>query len=47
MDAWKDTAIVRHLQAELLKLDTPEFESLLAERGEHCVPLRIMQDVAV
>lgn len=35
---WQDKAIVKALQPELSRLAVPSLDSLLAERGPHCIP---------
>ncbi len=46
LDAWKEQAIVRLLATELSLLDVPVMETMLAARGDHCIPARGLQDVA-
>ena len=47
MEAWKHMAIVQSLAAELSSLEVPELEMLVSARGEHCIPKRVLQDVAL
>lgn len=47
MEAWKHAAIVKKLCGELSFLEVPTLEGLIAARGEHCIPKRIVQDVAL
>jgi len=47
MAAWKDHAVVISVAGDLDALDIPEFEALLAARGEHRIPGRVLQNVAL
>ena len=47
MKAWKHMAIVQKLSVELSSLQVPSFESLVSARSEHCIPKRVLQDVAL
>ena len=46
MESWKHMAIVQCLSGELSALEVPELEMLVSARGEHCIPKRVLQNVA-
>jgi hypothetical protein len=42
---WKRSTVVAALRAELSRLEVPPLDRLLAERGPHCIPDRILKNV--